>query len=116
MECTIGNLGEEIWQPSNPYANLSQRGLLRCQVNALMAMILDLQHVPVALPCGGIDLDEGFALLHAQDRYDRAMQPCEAQALVIYIYKLDGTILGSHCPKIAQWVRLHLPNGQVTQS
>jgi hypothetical protein len=45
MEHTIGNLGEEIWQLSNPYANLSQRGLLRCQVNALKAMILNLpQH------------------------------------------------------------------------
>jgi hypothetical protein len=46
MECTIGNLGEEIWQLSNPYANHSQRGLLRCQVNALKAMILDLQQFP----------------------------------------------------------------------
>ena len=46
MECTIGNLGEEIRQPSNPYANLSQRGLLRCQVNALTAMIPDLQQSP----------------------------------------------------------------------
>ena len=64
MEHMIGNLREEIWQPSNPYANLFQRGLLRCQVNALTAMIPDLQHVPIALPHGGIDLDEGFALLH----------------------------------------------------
>ncbi|KAF8230404.1 hypothetical protein L208DRAFT_1282051, partial [Tricholoma matsutake] len=28
MEHTIGNLGEEMHQPSNMYANLSQRGLL----------------------------------------------------------------------------------------
>ena len=42
MERTIGNLGEEIWQPSKPYANLSQRGLIRNQVNALIAMVPDL--------------------------------------------------------------------------
>ena len=39
MERTIGNLGQEIKQPSNPYANLSQRGLIRAQVNALKAII-----------------------------------------------------------------------------
>ena len=27
MEHTIGHLGQEIKQPSNPYANLAQRGL-----------------------------------------------------------------------------------------
>lgn len=29
MERTIGNLGQEVWQPSNFYANLSQWGLLQ---------------------------------------------------------------------------------------
>ena len=116
MERTIGNLGEEIRQPSNPYANLSQRGLLRCQVNALKAMIPDLQQSPPALPRGGVDLGKGFALLRTQDRYDRAMRPCEALALAIYIQKLDGTVLGSECPKIARWARLRLPNGQVARS
>ena len=35
LERTIGNLGEEIKQPSNPFANLSQRGIWHAQVNAL---------------------------------------------------------------------------------
>ncbi|KJA17631.1 hypothetical protein HYPSUDRAFT_146339, partial [Hypholoma sublateritium FD-334 SS-4] len=117
MERTIGNLGEEIRQPANPYANLSQRGLLRCQVNALMAMIPDLQQSPPALPHGEIDLGGGFALLRARDRYDRAMTPCEAQALGIYIQKMSGTMPGpTFCPKIARWARLRLPNGQVARS
>ncbi|KAF9470601.1 hypothetical protein BDN70DRAFT_939565 [Pholiota conissans] len=116
MERTIGNLGEEIRQPSNPYANLSQRGLLRCQVNALNAMIPDLQPEPSGVPRGGIDLGGGFALLRAQDRYDRAMRPCEAQALANYLWNLDGTLVESHCPKIARWARLRLPNGQVARS
>jgi hypothetical protein len=55
------------------YANLSQRGLLRCQVNTLKAIIPDLQQFPPALPHGGVDLGKGFALLYAQDRYDQAM-------------------------------------------
>lgn len=65
MERTIGNLGEEIRQPSNPYANLSQRGLLRCQVNALTAMIPDLQKNVSILPRGAIDIGKGYALLRA---------------------------------------------------
>ncbi len=74
MERTIGNLGQEIRQPSNPFANLSQRGLLRCQVNALTAMLPG----PLAagttnpdrgwqLPRGAIDLGNGYVLLRAQD-------------------------------------------------
>ena len=38
MEQTIGNLGKEVTQPSQPYANISQHGVLRCQINALLAM------------------------------------------------------------------------------
>ena len=116
MERTIGNLGEKIQQPSNPYANLSQRGLLRCQVNALMAIIPDLQRTPPVLPRGGLDLGEGFSLLRAQDRYDRIMRPCEARALVTFFRNLHGVEIGSDCLKITRWARLRLPNGQVARS
>jgi hypothetical protein len=43
MERAIGDLAREIRQPSNPFANLSQRGLLRCQLNALKAIAPELQ-------------------------------------------------------------------------
>ncbi|KJA13176.1 hypothetical protein HYPSUDRAFT_151868 [Hypholoma sublateritium FD-334 SS-4] len=116
MERTIGNLGEEMRQPSNPYANLSQRGLLRCQVNALVAMIPDLEQTPPALPRGALDLGKGFALLRAQDRYSRAMRPCEARALAVYIQNLNGSELAPGYPKVTRWARLRLPNGQIARS
>ena len=87
MEHTIGNLGQEIQQPSNPYVNLSQGGLLRCQVNALKVMVSDLDPPPLPLPRGVIDLRQGYALLCAQDRYAHLMRPQEASALLCY---LDG--------------------------
>jgi hypothetical protein len=42
VERTIGNLGEEIKQHSNLFANLAQRALRRSQTNALKAMVPDL--------------------------------------------------------------------------
>jgi hypothetical protein len=122
MERTIGNLGEEIRQPSNPYANLSQRGLLRCQVNVLTSMIPSLQPPKSNLPWGAVDLGQGFALLCAQDRYKRPMRHCEVLAFQRYLKKIDvfsssGKRFSSKwCPKITRWARLRLPNGQVARS
>ena len=42
LKCMIGNLGKEINQHSNPFANLSQHGIIHTYVNALKAMIADL--------------------------------------------------------------------------
>jgi hypothetical protein len=120
MERTIGNLGEEIRQPSNPYANLSQRGLLRCQVNALTEMIPDLGPPPPSLPQGAIDLGQGYVLLPAQDRYDHLMRPQEAGALSHYLggsAAADGSSVNCDwCPKVTIWARLRLRNGQVARS
>ncbi|KAF8547150.1 hypothetical protein OG21DRAFT_1393469, partial [Imleria badia] len=38
MERTIGNLRQEIRQPSDLFSNLAQQGIRRCQMNALKAM------------------------------------------------------------------------------
>jgi hypothetical protein len=73
MEWTIRNLGQEIQQPSNPYANLSQRGLLRSQINALIAMIPELEPQQPIIPCGACDIGNGYVLLCARDNVYRAM-------------------------------------------
>lgn len=119
MERTIGNLGEEIRQPSNPYANLSQRGLLRCQVNALKAMMPDLGPPQLSLPRGSIDLGHGYILLRAQDRYERLMHPQEGAALLQFFDTTAAArnFVNRHwCPKVTRWARLRLPNGQVARS
>ncbi|KAL4063314.1 hypothetical protein J3A83DRAFT_4106741 [Scleroderma citrinum] len=64
MEQTIGNLGQEIRQPLNPYANLSCKGVWCCQVNALKVMVPGLcpekaPFLPTAMDIGG-----GYVLLH----------------------------------------------------
>ena len=42
MEHAIGDLGSEIRQPSNPFANLSERASLCCQINALTSILPEL--------------------------------------------------------------------------
>jgi hypothetical protein len=58
MERAIGNLGQEVHQPSNPFVNLLRKAIQCCQVNALKAMILNLNHyVPAKVPQTAIDGD-----------------------------------------------------------
>lgn len=63
MERTIGNLGQEIRQPAEPYANLSREGVRCSQVNALKAMLPELDEPPEGFPTGAVDLGDGYVLL-----------------------------------------------------
>ena len=117
MERTIGNLGQEICQQSNPYANLSQRGLLRSQINALKAMIPDLDPLPPVVPRGGKDIGDGFILLRAKDKAPWAMRDCERQAFSDYLKNAHALqVPEGWSPGVARWARLRLPNGQVARS
>jgi hypothetical protein len=117
MERTIGNLGQEIRQPSNPFANLSQRGLQRCQINALKAMIPDLDPSPSTLPRGSKDLGDGYVLLRAKDNASRNIPNSEKSALNTYLKDTHNLSLPDDWhPSITRWARLRLPNGQIARS
>jgi hypothetical protein len=116
MERTIGNLGEEIKQPSNPYANLSQRGVRRAQVNALKSLIPDLDHDIVKIPRGARDLGDGYILLRAKDRTARLVEGKAGEAIKRYISDVSGDIAMDWNPQVVRWARLRLPNGQVARS
>ncbi|KAG1818507.1 uncharacterized protein BJ212DRAFT_1479517 [Suillus subaureus] len=107
MECTIGNFGQEIRQPSNPYANLLREGVQQCQVNALKAMVPDLVEPKQDLPQGSIDLGDGYSLLRKCDLYDVQPQGGAARAIREY--------LGADV-KICRWACLRLPNGQTART
>ena len=68
IERTMGNIGEEVKQPSNPFKYFSDRGLRRAQVNALKAMIPTLEPDKDRLPRGSIDLNNSYVLLHVKQR------------------------------------------------
>ena len=75
MEWAIGNLGQEIRQPLRPYTNLSREGVRCCQVNALLAIMPELNESKVSLPTTATDLGDGFALLHKRNKYLISPEP-----------------------------------------
>ncbi|KAJ3911922.1 hypothetical protein F5877DRAFT_93697 [Lentinula edodes] len=116
MERTIGNLGEEIKQHSNPYANISQRGVRRCQVNALIAIIPDLVPDSDAPPQGSRQLESGYMMLTATDTAARMVTDIEARALRMFCFELGDPKPNTWVPKVVRWARVKLPNGQIARS
>jgi hypothetical protein len=116
LERTIGNLGQEVKQHSNPFANLSERGLQRSQINALKAMIPDLDQAK-SLPRGSKDLGDGYVLLRAMDQTFRHPRQCESVAIRHFLTAAGlDTISPEFTISIRKWARLSLPNGQIARS
>ncbi|KAF8337291.1 hypothetical protein F5887DRAFT_890610 [Amanita rubescens] len=115
LENTVGNLGREVHQHSNPFANLSQRGLLRAQTNALVSMIPGLSN-DKPLPPTSCSLGDGFVLLHAREKtYHGSVTPMERLVILRYLSK-HRLLTSESAPRyeviIRKWARLRLPNGQ----
>lgn len=113
MERTIGNLGQQIRQPSNPYANLAREGVRRSQINALISIIPELD-TPHKQPRGSVDLGGGFVLLRKRSKHPVALSSSEDEALIraLHHYLPDG----QEIPRFDKWARLQLPNGQIARS
>jgi hypothetical protein len=107
MERTIGNLGQEIRQPSNPFANLARRALQRSQINALKSIYPELDPKSMfQLPRGAMDVGDGYIMLRPRDKYPVEIPghlAAEALAQVV-------------TSRIRRWGRARLPNGQVARS
>ena len=111
LERTIGNLGEEIKQHSNPFANLSQRGIRCARTNALVAMMPDLdleRTTKAALPRGSREVGGGFILLRPREEAPRALRDCEAAALQEFFP--SARIGDQVC--VHRWAKLRIPTGQ----
>ncbi|EIW74217.1 hypothetical protein CONPUDRAFT_67828 [Coniophora puteana RWD-64-598 SS2] len=116
MERMIGSLGREIRSQSSPYANLSQRATLRCQMNALSVMydFLDQDTPQDTIPKGAIIPCAGYVLLPKRDSTPTPVGQVEGQA--IYLGMRERNIPVAQRPRVLKWSRLRLPNGQVARS
>jgi len=124
MERTIGNLGQEICLPSDPYANLQMRAELRVQKNALKAMFPELDRASDRLPNHSLAAGSGFYLLPKKDRRLISVRHSQSSGvlttLLDYI-ELNSTECSNVIPEtrnvqICCYSRLRLPNGQTAQS
>ncbi|KAF8260002.1 hypothetical protein EI94DRAFT_1706629 [Lactarius quietus] len=114
LEHMIGNLGEELKQPSNPYTNLANCGLRQSQMAALHAMLPDLDSNTLHLPRGAVDLGEGYILLRAQDEHGVVLRGKQADALHMFTtLKTGNTLPDDWEPKYIHWAHLQLPNLQI---
>ncbi|KAF8340204.1 hypothetical protein F5887DRAFT_888747 [Amanita rubescens] len=126
LEDTVGNIGREVHQHSNPFANLTQRGLLRAQTNALMSLVPELNELKLKPGKSGkaknpfAPLGDGFVLLAAREKYHDSIPPAEKTAILRYRLRyLSKHPLPPQPPQppqdelmIRKWARLRLPNGQ----
>jgi hypothetical protein len=116
LERVIGLLGSEIKQHSNPYANLSQRALRWCQVNALKSLVPSLNTAAHATeykaPHGAYDAGGGYYLLRAREKYPKPFTLNESASLWRYAGNPNITALA----KYRRWARVRLPNGQIARS
>jgi hypothetical protein len=116
MERTIGNLGEEVKLHSNPFANLAQRALRRCRVNALKALIPDLEPPENPLPRNARDQGGGYIFLRARDNVARPVTDIEGLAIRKYRESMNETLPANWEALVVRWARLRLPNGQIARS
>ncbi|KAJ3001526.1 hypothetical protein NUW54_g6368 [Trametes sanguinea] len=119
MERLIGDLGSQIKQPSNPFSNLSQRALRRCQENAIRALEPRLAPIQDAyqLPRGACNLGDGYVLLRARDTCARKVPEEEARSFYDYLPELrHGQDRATFSIKAQKWARLQIPDGTVVRS
>ena len=117
IETAIGNLGNEIRQDHDTYANIAQQGVLCAQLNSILAMMPELNLGDKdSFPRGAKDLRQGYALLHPCE--DTARQVTEAKAYAILTYwEEKGWPNHNVWPRaVMRWVHLQLPNGQKARS
>ncbi|TFK59036.1 hypothetical protein BDN72DRAFT_873100 [Pluteus cervinus] len=115
MENTIGSLGQEVHQPSNPFANLAERGRLRAQTNALYALIPSLEPPPITTTKTSIPFQQGAVMLHPSEENEYEMPADEVIAYREYLehrnyLPKDGPVL------FCRWARFKLPNGEIIRS
>ena len=118
METAIGNLGREIRQDKDFFRNLEERGVLRAQINSVMAMYpkLEINHGVQRLSIYAHAFPNGYAFLPRRDSTARAMADIEYNALMVYWQRAGWPNRLSWPNRIVRWARLALPNGQRARS
>ncbi len=111
LENFIGNITREIRQHVTPYANVSERALRRCQVNALRSMIPAFA-LPEPTARHSLDLGDNYILLSPYESTPELVGTLEVLAMHD-LYRRSGIQVDpTDHPIVSRWARLRLPTGQ----
>lgn len=123
LETTIGNLGREIRQDRDLYANLTQRAILRAQVNSVQARYpnvrIDIRgSSDESLPANYLVFEgsPGYMFLPRREEHPRTLKDDEAEALRSYWHEKGWPGLDNWNDSVCRWAKLQLPNGQKARS
>ena len=117
IETAIGSLGEEIRQDRDPYANIAQRGVLRAQLNSILAMFPHLNlDKDDSIPRGAKDLGQGYVLLRTCQKTAKPATEAETNAILKYWEEMGWPNRDTWHRAVKRWSRLQLPNGQKARS
>ena len=118
LETAIGNLGCEIRQDRDLYANLTQRAVMRAQVNSLHACF---PQIEFEMGSGSSrstnkhEFDGGFVFLLCCEEYPSPLSENELTTFQNYWRKQPWLSADIWPNEVCCWAKLQLPNGQKAQ-
>ena len=112
IERTIGNIKQEIRQPSNYLVNFMKEGVRCARVTALLAALPELADSHPRHPNGSFDLGNGYILLRKCDK--NPVLPSHGTCFSITLHLNHRPF--DPLPKIKRWAHLRLLNGQIARS
>ena len=123
LETAIGNLGREIRQDRDLYANLTQRAILRAQVYSLQARFpsvkIELKREDVSaltIRTRVFDSAPGYMFLPRREEVPSPLDSDELCALMVY-WEEQGWPNKEQWPNsVCRWAKTQLPNGQRARS
>ena len=123
LEMAIGNLGREIQQDHDLYANLTQRAILRAQINSVHARFPTVKidicgSTDPSLPKNALEFEESprYAFLPRREEHPSPLNDDEAEALRAYWRQQGWPNIDSWTDSVCCWAKLHLLNGQRARS
>jgi hypothetical protein len=124
LETAIGNLGREIRQDRDMFANLAQRAVLCVQTNSLQARFPDIQLYfgdnnapPLSTWACTFDGYAGYVFFPCCEEYPSPLsQNEEREALMLYWHAQGWPNADTWPHAVCRWAKLQLPNGQKVRS
>ena len=121
LETAIGNLGREIHQDRDPFANLTQRAVMRAQVNSLYARFPRIEFEIgrwSSQSSHRCEFEDGFIFLPRCEDNPSPLSDDELLAFKAYWSTQPWPLadIDAWPNAVCRWAKLQLPNGQKARS